>query len=403
MTTRARACALGAVLAALVATPAAAGRKTVRLTLGPFPVEARRDREVCQAFRIRGVPGMEITSSIARSRVSRNGQVGSHHLVAYGYRGADAGRFPSGIVDSAGCAGGFGPDDFYLGRVSLAGSGGEFQSGRWTRTAQSMPGDLAQVLPNLTDAPGEAVVVVNSHYFNVSDRAARGLVKVKLRLAPLDPRKRVIRQVIHTAASRDIRVPPGGTGRVSAAWQADGAWNPDAEGGYNPAGDVCVWYLASHMHKRGVRFTIDYEGPGGTERLLDWPDYLHAGLVLRPPLGGARGLLRAHTAENGFPRIRYECTHANGAEGREVKMGCQEEPGVTPGLAWAEAEPLGISALESHATPCGLDGANCDGAPCVPANLVFGPLSDDEMCILAATVYDPLPGVPPERACDVSY
>jgi hypothetical protein len=35
----------------------------------------------------------------------------------------------------------------------------------------------------------------------------------------------------------------------------------------------------------------------------------------------------------------------------------------------------------------------------VPANLVFGPLSDDDMCILTATVYDPLPGVPPAEAC----
>ena len=43
---------------------------------------------------------------------------------------------------------------------------------------------------------------------------------------------------------------------------------------------------------------------------------------------------------------------------------------------------------------------NCNGKACVPANLVFGPLSDDNMCILTATVYDPIPGAPPETACD---
>jgi hypothetical protein len=39
----------------------------------------------------------------------------------------------------------------------------------------------------------------------------------------------------------------------------------------------------------------------------------------------------------------------------------------------------------------------------VPANLVFGPLSDDDMCILTAIVYDPKPGVAPEQACAIDY
>jgi hypothetical protein len=48
-----------------------------------------------------------------------------------------------------------------------------------------------------------------------------------------------------------------------------------------------------------------------------------------------------------------------------------------------------------------LDAVNCDGAACVDANLVFGPLSDDDMCVLTAFVYDPIPGVADDEACDL--
>jgi len=84
-------------------------------------------------------------------------------------------------------------------------------------------------------------------------------------------------------------------------------------------------------------------------------------------------------------------------------MGCEAQPGVVPGISWAEGEALDVSPLETHARPCGLDGVNCAGygtGRCVEANLVFGPLSDDDMCILPGALYDPLPGVPPEQACN---
>jgi hypothetical protein len=392
-------CALA--LCVLAAPPAFAKQRQriVRLKLGPFPIEAERDREVCKAYRIRGVPGMEVESWEARSRVSQGGAVGSHHLVAYGYTGQGTDDFPPGIVDEPGCVG-LGPADFFSRRVFLAGSGGESVVGQWAVTEGSMPGDLAQVLPNSADAPGDAIVVVNSHYFNTSRRRGRGLVKVKLKLAPLDPGKRVVRQIIHGDASRDLMVPPGETGSVESTFQCDGAPNFQTEGSRNPSGDVCILAVSSHMHLRGTRFVIDYESDAGRVRLLDWPDYLHPGTAVLPLLDGNRGLLRAYTETNGFPRIRYGCEYANGTDDRPQKMGCEEEPGVVPGMSWAAAEALGILPTESHAKPCGKDGVNCDGKPCVPANLVFGPLSDDDMCILTALVYDPAPGAAPERACD---
>jgi hypothetical protein len=372
-------------------------QRVVKIRVGPFPIEANRDREICQAIRVPGVGGMEIVSAEARSRVSNRGDTGSHHLVVYGYNGADGTGFPDGLIDDPGCSG-FGPADFYVRRVFVAGSGGETRRGNWTVTTIAWPGDLTQVVPAV-QGTDDAVFVVNSHYFNGAPKTAKGTIKVKFKLRPLTPGKRVLRQAIHLDASRDIFVPPGATGAVTSTFQADGAANPSTEGGTNPAGDVCLFTVSTHMHKRGTLFTLDWEKDGGGIRLLEWPDYLHPGNVFRP--GPLRGLLKAYTEENGFPRIRYACEYANGAAGVEVKQGCEETPGVVPGISWAEGEALGMSNLETHATPCGKDAVNCDGAPCVDANLVFGPLSDDDMCVLTAFVYDPVPGVPDDRACDL--
>ena len=390
-----------------VAAKKAKDEKLIKLKLGPFKIEANRDREVCQALKVPGVAGLEVSHWEARSRLSNRGVTGSHHLVLYGYSGTDSTKFPAGLEDDPGCSG-FGPPDFFKARVFLSGSGGENRVGKWSVQAASYPGKLAQVMPSSKDDPTNSWVVINSHYFNNAPKPAQGLVKLKLWLKPLEAGKRVVRQVIQGDASKGIMLPPGtksdpANNPIASAWRADGAENDQTEGGKNPSGDVCIFNLATHMHKRGTRFLIQYAENDQVETTLDWSDWLHAGVVLIPSLGPisspvnerAPGLLRAYTAENAFPEIRYSCEMANGVGDREEKMGCQETAGVVPGVPW---DGIG-DGTGGHAKPCGKDAANCDGQPCVPANLVFGPLSDDDMYILTATVYDPLPGVPPDQAC----
>ena len=402
-------CAL--VLGLAVTAPAAAKDTVVRLTVGPYRIEANRDREICQAVRIPNVPGMEVAAYEVRSLTSRRGKVGTHHLVIYGYAGPHATGFPlrknpRDVVDVPGCNG-FGPDDFYRNRVQLAGSGGEFRRGKWLLTAGATPYGLATLLPNPTDAPSEAILVVNSHYFNTSSKPGRGLVRIELRLKPFDGGRRVVRSVTPLDASYDIAVPPGEVRDATGTWQADGAWDPNgAEGGYRPDRDVCIQLLTTHTHKRGTHVTIAYEEDGKEPVTLFDPrvyEYVHPGIVALPFRGvlPAGNLLPAYTPENGHPRLRYTCTHANGAAGREVKMGCEETPGVVPGVRWRDALAAGLDF--GSARPCGLDGVNCRGwgtGRCVESNLVFGPLSDDEMCIIPAFIYDPIPGAPPETACD---
>ena len=56
-----------------------ARERVVKLKVGPFNIEAKRDREVCQVLRIPNVPaGTELVRWEARSRLRRKG------LVRYG-------------------------------------------------------------------------------------------------------------------------------------------------------------------------------------------------------------------------------------------------------------------------------------------------------------------------------
>jgi hypothetical protein len=397
-------------LALGLAAPTWAKDKVVRVTLGPFRIEAQRDREVCQAVRVPDVPGMEVTSYEVRSLASRGGKVGSHHLVIYGYRGTDSAAFslrknPKDVVDDPGCNG-FGPVDFFRERVQLAGSGGEFQRGKWLLTAGQTPLGLATLLPNPGDAPNDAILVINSHYFNTSSKPGHGLVRILFRLAAYDGTKRVVRNATPLDASYDIDVPPGELGTVAGTWQVDGAPDVNTEGGFRPAKDVCVLLVTTHTHKRGTHVTISYEEDGKDPVTLLDPttyDYRHPSIVALPTPGvfPQGNLLRAYTEENGHPRLRYTCTHANGAAGLPMKMGCEATPDVTPGVRWRDA--LAAGQEFGDARPCGEDAANCAGfgtGRCVEANLVFGPLSDDEMCIIPTQIYDPIPGAPAETACD---
>ncbi len=398
------------VLAAASVVPAGAKDKVVRITVGPFRIEAKRDREVCQAVRVANVHGMEIASYEVRSLTSRNLKVGTHHLVIYGYRGADSAAFPvpknaADVVDAPGCNG-FGPADLFRSRVQLAGSGGEFRKGKWLLTKGQTPLGLATLLPNPADAPDDAVVIVNSHYFNESSKAGRGYVRVVFHLAPYDGTKRVVRNATPLDASLDIDVPPGEIRNVASTFQADGVADIGAEGGFRPDHDVCLLLISTHTHKRGTDFTIAYEEDGKDPVTLLDPtsyDYRHPQLIALPFHGALPqgSLLRAYTPENGHPRLRYTCTHANDAGGVEAKMGCEATPGVTPGIPWRDAIAAGQTF--GDARPCGEQAVNCQGfgtQQCVHANLVFGPLSDDDMCVMPIQFYDPTPGAPPETACD---
>jgi len=407
---------LSILLAALAAVPVHAkrvGGKTVHLRVGPFRVEALRDREICQAIRVPKIAGMELASYELRSLTGAGGEVGTHHLVVYGYDGADTAAFPipknaGDVVDAPGCND-FGPVDLFKRRVQLSGSGGESRVGKWATTRGLTPLGLATLVPRTANAGSDdAWIVVNSHYFNNSSKPGKALVKIVFRLRPYDGTRRLVRNWTPLDASLDIWVPPGAKGSTTNTVQLDGMPDDNAEGGFHPDHDVCILYLTTHTHKRGTKVSIFYEQDGHDPVPLFDPDpknydYLHPSLITFPVSGAMPGgnLMKAYTAENGFPRLRYTCQYDNGATKYGPRMGCEQSAGATPGVKWRDVG--GPASVFGDARPCGVNDVNCEGfgtGRCVESNLVFGPLSEDEMCILPLQMYDPKPGVPDDQACN---
>jgi hypothetical protein len=174
------------------------------------------------------------------------------------------------------------------------------------------------------------------------------------------------------------------------------------------------------MHKRGEVFAIDWIGSDG----LPHNDQLGVRLV-QNPLEPSRfhpyvatdytdmGTLNFTKPKLVQPgeSFHYACWQDNGVH-TEQKLGCEEAPGKAPGRSIIQALGKGgeTGAAKRCTTP-GPDPVECPATDpaypgrtftgnCVPANLVFGFTSDDEMCIMPGAYYDAVPGA--ADPCDVS-
>jgi hypothetical protein len=151
------------------------------------------------------------------------------------------------------------------------------------------------------------------------------------------------------------------------------------------------------MHKRGIHFTVDYmQGSTAMERLLDTTTYSDPPQVTFPKQPFMALLV------NPGESLKYTCTHNNGTTDNgittEVKLGCEEKPGVAPGLGVLQGGGLGTSGAAKRCSAVGPDPTECPPTDpaypkrtftgnCVEANLVFGFTSDDDMCILPGSFY----------------
>jgi len=101
-------------------------------------------------------------------------------------------------------------------------------------------------------------------------------------------------------------------------------------------------------------------------------------------------------------RLDYTCSHDNGVT-TPVRLGCEETPGVAPGRSIFEQAVAGKPLYDGAAKWCRTD-ADCVGygtGRCVPANLVFGELAEDDMCILPGYYYDADATAAPGHECDL--
>jgi hypothetical protein len=170
--------------------------------------------------------------------------------------------------------------------------------------------------------------------------------------------------------------------------------------------------LTSHMHKRGVVFSVDLVKNGVRTHLFDSEDYADPDQLV---FDGQHGRPKPIYMRVG-DRIDYACRHANGTNGRSQRLGCQESDAETPGRSIIDSIFSG-KGIYGAAKDCTTDTDCCPaGGPCadaaypnrtfsgrcVPANVVFGFTSNDEMCILPGAYYDPDPNATDDdAACDI--
>jgi hypothetical protein len=431
---------LAAAVLLLLPSPPARARQPRRLTLRvpAFTVPPNSDREICTFV---GVPADQpydiVEVAVANRHMPRGVRFTSHHFLLYAYTGKDVAAFApyqGKVKDSHACID-FGPADTNN-RVLLGGS----QSP--TSDQRDLPG-LAQRVTPLDDGHGRRLLpfILNSHWINGSRRAHRASVLVRLMPAKPHTVRRLLAPIFAVTANAALDVPPGtvrstedSTAAANAALaqlhiglQLVDAWGPGmadlgaAFGGAPiPTGPVCVTYLTGHMHKRGEVFAIDWIGSDGQPH----NEQLGVRLIPNPVDPGRRhpyvatdytdmGTLTFETPKLVRPgeSFHYACWQDNGVRTTQ-KLGCEEEPGKRPGRSIIQmlGKNVGSGAAKRCTTP-GPDPAECPATDpaypgrtftgnCVPANLVFGFTSDDEMCIMPGAYYDAVPGA--ADPCDVS-
>ena len=401
-----RALTLLAVAVFASAAPPAFAAHTIRLRVPRFEVPPHSDREVCTFVPVPMKEAFNFQKSVVVN-LGGDKQFATHHFLAWVYNGTDVEGFPARgqIVDSKACLD-FGPTDTNT-RTLIAGA--------QTRKLVTTFGDgLAQQLTPAVSGSGKKVlgIILNSHWINSSDRPKRASVKLALIAAKPHTVRRFILPIFEVTANAYIDVPPGPHPNADPGTE-HGYWGPGSlnfkgslGGGSVPAktASACVVGVTSHMHKRGVRFTIDLvNGPVNllgntppTEQVLT-PGILDTKDYREPPQ------VSLMTSSSGMPihpgqYLRYTCMHDNtGSDvARPVKMGCQEKDGVTPGesiiklIFDGKFDLNGGSTQTGAARRCETD-ADCAGfgtGKCVPANLVFGFTSDDDMCIMPGGYYE---------------
>jgi hypothetical protein len=390
---RFRATLASALAIAVLAGAAPAGARhgrTIKLRFPTFVVPPHSDREVCTFLRWpTNVPYDNASQRIVNVGVRPN--FVTHHFLMYAYAGdsqSDFAALEGRIVDSKACLD-FGPTDTT--RRRLVGGG---QS---PKILLQLPTGLAQQIVPANDAKGSAIgFILNSHWINSDSRPHRAAVKIRLTPAAPHTVKRLVKWIFEPSANSMIDVEPGQVSNApNGVWTFGGLDLSLFGGEPPPKGPACVTSVVSHMHKRGKLFEITFtDGAGHAETVLSTTDYADPiPRLFVPPL-----------LVNPGQSLSYRCTHDNGMTTAQ-KMGCEEHAGVTPGIPLLTAFASGLGFFGGAARHCATD-ADCAGfgtGRCVPANLVFGATSDDDMCIMGGTYYDVNDQVPAGGdPCDLS-
>ncbi len=421
-----------AALSFLVAP--SAGARVLHLKFPRMVVPPHSDREACNFVRLPRKTSMDISGTVIVNKGGGNGFV-SHHFLMWAYQGKNSAAFPMGneLQNGEACLD-FGPSD-RDNRLLIAGS----QS---VRQKEVLPPGLAQRLDPV-DENGKPIIgiILNSHWINSSDRPRNASVKITV-FPARGKTKRFVQPIFDVIANGFLKVQPGTENTTNFAWgpnpAAPACGTPGGSplgGGCVPRGPACVVMLTAHMHKRGRTFDIDFlDGTNPARNVFHTASYTDPGIKLFDGKPGNPPPLLIVPGQ----KLKYTCRHDNGATGDPpdpaVKLGCQE---VVPeeGRPCAADTDCGtravcangactnvpgrssIEALIAHegfsgaAKRCAT-GTDCPATDtafpnrqftgkCVPANLVFGFTSDDDMCIMPGAYYDAIPNAPAGQECNL--
>jgi hypothetical protein len=403
------------VLVTLLGAVPASGR-AIHLKVPRFEVPARSDREVCLFVRLpRKTPFLNGGIKIVNKGITDT--FTTHHFLMWAYQGTQIDGFPTGATpqDGEACLD-FGPSDRDQ-RLLIGGSQSPTYSLR-------NPRGLAQELTTVQDSSGKPVlgIILNSHWINSGDTPRSGGVKITLYPTRGKP-KRLMQPLFEVLANGFLRVPPGTTKTVTSAFPPFLQIPGGLGGGRVPEGPACIVMLTAHMHKRGKRFVTEHTQGNTNTRVYETESYTEPATLIMNGVGSSPAPMLLRPGE----KLTYTCTHDNGVT-TPVKMGCEEhfpQEGVAcsadntcgsrgkcvdgacrnvPGRSIAEVIFQGK--LDGSAKRCAVD-ADCPAdatytGRCVPANLVFGFTSDDDMCILPGAWFDANPDAPPGSECDLS-
>jgi SAM-dependent methyltransferase len=402
ITIRARA-ALTVLLALSPIAPAWGRSVTVRVP--SFEVAPFQNREICTYVPLPTRKALEL-SEVRIVHQGGTPDFVTHHLIVYRYSGPHeaVANLKKSVVDDTAClnVGTGNPADLQIVATSQA-----------IQSRQRMPtGTALRLAPTpLGRGSRQAVgLILNSHWINSAAETRKARAKITLVLTSAKKVKRELKPIFEVVANGFLKVPPGETVPVSWTW-GPGLVNLGTflGGSENPSGPACVTMLISHMHERGTLFTIDFVANGGArQRLYENTAYNHPPtLLLDPPL-----LVRPGET------LEYRCVHDNATNPR---LGCEETPGETPGKGIGDTlieigfDFTKLTELSGAAKRCTQLGPNAGECPstdpafpnrtftgnCVPANLVFGFKSWDDMCIMPGYYYDADPAAGPGHECDL--
>ncbi len=401
MRRRARSACLTLAALVLLAAPTPSSARPLTVTIPKFDVPPLSNREVCVFLPLPSKKTMDV-GEIRMLNFGNKASFITHHLIVYAYSGDPAAveGLTGKVIDDQAClnfAGG-NPSDLTIVATSQA-----------ITAREVMPkGTALRLEPDAVGKNGKQAIglVLNSHWINATDKPQPARAKVKFLSAKKGSVKKQLKPIFEVVANGFINVRPGEVRKASFAWRPGGPNFGSFLGGVDsPSGPACVTMLISHMHRRGTLFTTTHvKADGTTEHLYTNEVYDHPpALRFDPPL-----LVKVGDA------LAYECTHDNATEPR---LGCEEEAGVAPGKSVIDgviggggfARPNGAAKVcrtpgdtpaECPATDPAYPTRTFTGR-CVPANLVFGFTSEDDMCILPGYYYDADPAAAPGHECDL--